>query len=62
MARGAADLPPESSAVFVPIEDVGDAGGLSLDELIALVAGDEPVVLPKPAASYLEEARDAGEA
>lgn len=62
VATDPAGLPAEPEAIVVPIEDIGDAGGMTLDELIAQVAADEPVVLPKPAAAYLEEARNAGEA
>ena len=62
MATEPAGLPAEPEAIVVLIEDIGDAGGMTLDELIAQIAADEPVILPKPAAAYLEEARDAGEA
>jgi hypothetical protein len=62
MATDPASLPGEPEATIVWIEDSGDAGGMALDELITQIAAEEPVILPKPAASYLEEARQAGEA
>lgn len=62
MATEQADLPPEFPAIVVTIEDIGDAGTLTLEELLLQVTVDKPVILPKPAATYLEEARDAGEA
>lgn len=61
MATEPAGLPAEPEAIVVPIEDVGYAGGMTLDELIGQIAADEPVILPKPTAAYLEEARDAGD-
>jgi hypothetical protein len=53
-------LPAESEGVFVSIEETGDAGGTTLDELLAEIAASEPIVLPKPAAAYLRDERDAG--
>jgi hypothetical protein len=61
MATEPAGLPAESEGVVVPIEEIGDAGGMTLDDLLAEIAATDPIVLPKPAAAYLEEARDAGE-
>jgi hypothetical protein len=61
MATDPAGLPGEPQTTVVWIEDTGDAGGLTLDQLIAEIAADEPVILPKPAATYLEEAREAAE-
>lgn len=43
---------------FFPDED---GGTLPLDAWLKLVAGDEPVELPRPASEYLAEARAAGE-
>ena len=62
MAREAADLPPERVALVATEADEGDTERLSLDEWLVALAEDEPVVLPKPAAAYLDEARAAGEA
>lgn len=61
MATEPTDLPDEDEAVVVPIEDLGDGENMTFDEWLALIADDEPVFLPKPAAAYLEEAREAGE-
>jgi hypothetical protein len=61
MVTDPAGLPGEPEITVVWIEDTGDAGGLTLDQLIAEIAADEPVILPKPAATYLEEAREADE-
>lgn len=49
---------PFSEISFFPEED-GNA--LPLAAWLDLVAGDEPVRLPRPAAEYLAEARAAGE-
>jgi hypothetical protein len=62
MARDAADLPSEAVSLVTTNAEEGDADRLSLDEWLVAVAEDEPVVLPKPAAAYLDEARAAGEA
>ena len=62
MGREAADLPPDRVALVTTEADEGDVDRLSLDEWLLALAGDEPVVLPKPAAAYLDEARAAGEA
>ena len=62
MASEPTSLPIEEEGQVVLIDDIGDAGGMTFDELVAQIAADEPVVLPKPAAAYLEEARNAGEA
>lgn len=45
----------------VPIPDGDEAHLVDLDEWLTLVAGDEPVHPPRPAAEYLNEARQAGE-
>lgn len=50
--------PEPSGVTFFPEED---AGTLSVAAWLDLVAGDEPVDLPRPAAEYLAEARSAGE-
>lgn len=50
--------PEPSEVTFFPEED---DGALSLAAWLDLVAGDEPVDLPRPAAEYLAEARSAGE-
>ncbi|MCA1841800.1 MAG: hypothetical protein LC792_01160 [Actinobacteria bacterium] len=62
MATVPADLPDDcDEGAFVPIDDGVDAPGMTLDELLAEIALDEPITLPQPAAAYLEEAREAGE-
>ena len=50
----------EPNPVLVTIAEASDAL-LALDEWLALVAHDEPVTLPQPAARFLQEAREAGE-
>ncbi len=50
----------EPNPVLVTIAEASDAL-LALDEWRALVAHDEPVTLPQPAARFLQEAREAGE-
>jgi hypothetical protein len=62
MAREAADLPPETVALVTTSVEEDDVDRLSLDEWLMVIAEDEPVILPKPAAAYLDEARAAGEA
>jgi len=62
MAREAADLPPETVALVTTSDEEDDVDRLSLDEWLLVIAEDEPVILPKPAAVYLDEARAAGEA
>ncbi|MGE5155986.1 MAG: hypothetical protein ACM3JP_00635 [Betaproteobacteria bacterium] len=47
--------------MLVTIAEASDAL-LALDEWLALVAHDEPVTLPQPAARFLQEAREAREA
>lgn len=61
MATEPTDLPDEDKAIVIPIEEIGYGGTMTLDEWLALIAEDEPVILPKPAWAYLEEAREAGE-
>ena len=61
MASEPTGLPGGSDAPVVPIEETGDGGGMTLDELLAEIGSEEPVILPKPAAAYLEDARNANE-
>lgn len=52
--------PLPGHAVVVVIPDDYDAL-VPLDEWLAILADDEEVTLPQPAARYLEEARETGE-
>jgi hypothetical protein len=61
MATESAGLPADSDALVVPVDEIGDGGGMTLDELLAQIEAEEPVILPKPAAAYLEDARNANE-
>lgn len=51
------NLPP--GVIVILDEDQTDL--VVLDEWLELLAGDEPVHPPRPAANYLHEARQAGE-
>lgn len=55
---GSTAISPLGSWV-IPDEDQADL--VVLDEWLELLADDEPVLLPRPAAEYLHEARQAGE-
>jgi hypothetical protein len=59
-AHAAEPGPEPAEVTFFPEEPDGDA--LSLRAWLEVVAGDEPVELPRPAADYLAGARAAGEA
>lgn len=50
---------PRPAAVVVIPDDYGAL--VPLDEWLTLLADDEDVTLPHPAARYLEEAREIGE-
>lgn len=54
-------LPADSEGLVVPVDETGDDGGMTLDELLVEIEAEEPVLLPKPAAAYLEDARSASE-
>ncbi|MDQ4130000.1 MAG: hypothetical protein M3133_03260 [Actinomycetota bacterium] len=55
--RGSSSPPPG----VVRIPDGDEADLVALDEWLTLLRGDEPVRLPRAAAEYLNEARQAGE-
>ncbi len=50
----------ERDPAVVTIQD-DRAALIPFDDWLAVVAGDEPVTLPQPAARFLDEAREAGE-
>lgn len=61
MATDPAGFPADSEGIVVPVDESGDGGGMTLDELLAEIEAEEPVLLPKPAAAYLADARNANE-
>ena len=52
---------PDEPSIVVVIDDPNADKLVPFTEWLALVGVKAPVTLPKPAALYLEEAREAGE-
>jgi hypothetical protein len=61
VARQPADLPPQERPLVGVIDDSDDGDLLEWDDWLALLADGPMMDLPKRAAEYLHEAREAGE-